>query len=305
VKQGHRSTTTSDPLLPTFFIVGAPKCGTTSLAQWLGAHASLFMSVPKEPHFFSCDLNGSAVASMDEYRRLFEKGKGATQRGEGSTWYLFSRCAVPAIEEAIRDARYIVLTRDPTDMAVSLYNHNVRTLAEDQTSFQAAWDLQAVRAEGMRIPKWSAEPAHLQYRAACSLGSLVARLRSLVPDNRILHIAFDDLKSNPGGAYLEALGFLGLSDDGRQEFSAYNQAASFRSRRLQILLRQAQTLKRRLGVGRNLGLARRLNERQSPSQSVPVHVREMLEREFAAERQLLKDEIHAWQRGRDAAMESH
>ena len=47
---------------PNFFIIGAPKCGTTSLAAWLAEHPAIYMSQIKEPHYFSSDLNhGSFV----------------------------------------------------------------------------------------------------------------------------------------------------------------------------------------------------------------------------------------------------
>lgn len=52
---------------PNFFIVGAPKCGTTSLAHWLAGHPQVFMSPVKEPHFFNTDyqryLNSLKVTS--------------------------------------------------------------------------------------------------------------------------------------------------------------------------------------------------------------------------------------------------
>jgi hypothetical protein len=41
---------------PNFFIVGAPKCGTTSVADWLSRNRSVFLTTPKEPHFYSSDL---------------------------------------------------------------------------------------------------------------------------------------------------------------------------------------------------------------------------------------------------------
>ncbi|MCH9035408.1 MAG: sulfotransferase [Planctomycetes bacterium] len=42
---------------PDFFIVGAPKCGTTSLYEYLRQHPEVFMSRIKEPHFFGRDLS--------------------------------------------------------------------------------------------------------------------------------------------------------------------------------------------------------------------------------------------------------
>ena len=41
--------------LPNFFIIGAPKCGTTSLQYYLEQHHDVFFA-PKELHFFGEDL---------------------------------------------------------------------------------------------------------------------------------------------------------------------------------------------------------------------------------------------------------
>lgn len=48
---------------PNFFIIGAPKCGTTSLAHYLGEHPDIFMSYPKEPFYFCPDVIRTKVSS--------------------------------------------------------------------------------------------------------------------------------------------------------------------------------------------------------------------------------------------------
>lgn len=40
---------------PNFFIVGAPKCGTTAWATYLSNHPDIFVPKAKEPHFFTTD----------------------------------------------------------------------------------------------------------------------------------------------------------------------------------------------------------------------------------------------------------
>ena len=42
--------------IPNLFIIGSPKCGTTSLANWLNNHPQIFMSKRKEPEYFCDDL---------------------------------------------------------------------------------------------------------------------------------------------------------------------------------------------------------------------------------------------------------
>lgn len=269
---------------PCFFILGAPKCGTTSLARWLEANPQIFLSPVKEPHFFSTDLANRNITSEAAYRRLFRgAGPECLALGEASTWYLFSEEAVPAIERMCPVARYIVMTRDPVEMAHSLYHHNRRVLHEDQPSFGEAWALQEERSAGRRIPSECAEPAFLQYQAACSLGSLLQRLYDYVPKERVLHIPLENIRLRPGLEYRRALSFLGVEDDGRTEFHPVNEARGYRSGLVQRLIHAGANTRQALGVNRGFGLAR-LNEKPKPKELLSASFRAELEIAFAAER---------------------
>ena len=46
----------SNPVLPNFFIVGAPKAGSTSLYYYLDQHPQIYMSPIKEPCFFAPEI---------------------------------------------------------------------------------------------------------------------------------------------------------------------------------------------------------------------------------------------------------
>lgn len=272
---------------PNFFILGAPKCGTTSLARWLDAHPGVFVSPIKEPHYFSTDLANRAVTSFSRYQQLFDDATDAHRAiGEASTWYLYSKVAVENIEQAYPGARYIVMTRDPVSMANSLYHHNVRVLHEDQPTFEAAWRLEKDRAAGESVPTDCVEPAFLRYREACALGSLMERLLSRVPPERILHIPLEAMKEDPGREYRRALAFLGVPDDGRTDFPVANVARGHRSRLAQQLLRWGSRIRMRLGIKHGTGLAS-LNDRAAPKQTLSEGFRSELEEYFAPERQLI------------------
>lgn len=281
--------------LPNFFIIGAPKCGTTSLAKWLSEHPAIFMSPVKEPHYYSTDLANRSVTSSRRYQGLFQ---GASEEhlaiGEASTWYLFSREAVPNIEKNHPDARYIVMTRDPVAMAHSLYHHNRRVLHEDQPTFEAAWRLQEERAEGRALPRGCVEPAFLQYKAACRLGSLLERLYERVPVGRVLHVPLERLQADSAAEYQRVLAFLGVPDDGRQEFPPANEARGHRSRLLQRLIRLGGRARNALGINRGFGLAR-INERPEPKEELSGEFQVQLEEAFAGERTKLKKLIEEQQ----------
>lgn len=125
---------------PNLFIIGAAKCGTTSLHNHLARHPDIFMSEPKEPGFFTPEVGYYPVDS-EWYLALFADGAGHRYRGESSTHY----AKRPVLEGAAdriaafvdEEPRFLYLMRDPVDRAVSHYWHNVRKHTEHRGIRQA------------------------------------------------------------------------------------------------------------------------------------------------------------------------
>ena len=71
---------------PNFFIVGAPKCGTTALSHYLRQHPRIFFSLPKEPHYFATDLPRYRMVTHEPAYLEYFRGAGPqhTAVGEGS-----------------------------------------------------------------------------------------------------------------------------------------------------------------------------------------------------------------------------
>lgn len=134
--------------LPTFFIIGAAKAGTSSLHHYLGQHPEIQMSSVKEPNFFSGSPNGipfpigKVVSRLDEYEALFDPGFGV--RGEASVGYSNHprREGVPAaIRELVPEAKFIYLVRDPVARTVSQYRYRVAIEGERRPIEEALDDL--------------------------------------------------------------------------------------------------------------------------------------------------------------------
>jgi hypothetical protein len=77
---------------PDFFIVGAPKCGTTALFTYLQKHPQVFMCGIKEPQFLAADILGDArqVRNWKDYLACFSEAEPSAKVGEGSVAYLGS-----------------------------------------------------------------------------------------------------------------------------------------------------------------------------------------------------------------------
>lgn len=230
---------------PDFFIVGAPKCGTTALFHYLSEHPNVFVpSDKKEPHYFSTDLNDPyAVRSEDAYLKLFAGARDDHLAiGEGSVWYLYSNVAVPRILEFSPRARLLVMLRDPVELFVSLHNQLLAAYYENEGDPERAWALQRERAEGGAVPSYCPEPRLLQYSESCGIGRQLERLLAVAPGDQVHVVVFDDFVRDPRGVYRAVLGFLGLGDDGRREFPPINEAYRPRADRLGLFHQQVDRL---------------------------------------------------------------
>jgi len=149
----HARTDSTPYRLPNFFLVGAPKAGTTSLYHYLAQHPEIYMSPIKEPRHFStetrpenfCDKRRAGVEAAfreqqkylqgpmteqragalgmdwDDYVKLFRNVKAETSIGEASVTYLWSKTAAANIHAKIPHAKILMVLRDPVSRAFSEY----------------------------------------------------------------------------------------------------------------------------------------------------------------------------------------
>lgn len=112
---------------PNFFIVGAPKSGTTSLYEYFKQNPDIFMSPTKEPHYFSLITVPRnhpwlvPVRDREKYLKLFNKVKNEKIIGEASATYLADPKAPELIHKVSPDARILISLRNPVERAFSHY----------------------------------------------------------------------------------------------------------------------------------------------------------------------------------------
>ena len=243
---------------PNFFIIGAPKCGTSALAEYLREHPDIFFSHPKEPGYFLEDDFGAArrIVKEDQYLKLFEGAKGYTAVGEGSVSYLYSQQAVPNILKFNPRARFIIMLRNPIDMFRSLYEMSKFGSAESAKTLEEAWRLQGERRKNPPTfpPLVHVAPQMLQYGPLCKLGEQVERLYSHISREKVLVLFAEDLRDNTGKVYRRTLEFLGVPDDNRREFPRHNKAKVSPIPHLPYVLYLIAEAKRRLGIKKGIGL---------------------------------------------------
>ena len=283
---------------PNFFILGAPKCGTTSMATWLSQHPNIYMSPWKEPKYFDRDLKTRFRLSREAYLTLFDNaGEQHHAVGEATVWYLYSREAVPAIERELPGARYIVMLRNPVDMAYALHEQCTSSGNEHVRDFDKAWRLSPLRRKGLVARPWLVEPRRLDYQAVCSLGDQMRRLFGSIHRERVLTLILDDLRADPSREYRRVLQFLNVPDDGRRDFPVHNPAKRVRWQAAQPLLAAAKKGERivrsRLGLPaahsqflQDLGMKNRVARPRPP---MAPELRAELQEFFAPDIALLSD----------------
>lgn len=288
---------------PTFFIVGAPKCGTTSLAAWLAAHPRIFFSRVKEPHFFNTDgLRG--ITDLETYEELWvDADERYLAVGEGSTHYLYSREAVVRILAYQPDAKFIVCARNPLHMAPALHAERVWQGRETVRTFQRAWELQGKRAGGKQVPRTTrADPDRLQYGSYCKLGEQLTRLSTFVPRERVCVVLLEDMAADPKREYERVLTFLGVTSDDRTDFPVHNRRKDVRSPLLAYGARRLRDLQRAVGMKHGLGIAwriKRMNSQSARPLALPPELHEDLVTYFRNDTEELgallgRDLVRAW-----------
>jgi len=231
---------------PTFFIAGAPRCGTTALYQYLNQHPQIFMSEVKELNYFAHDfpnVQKISFKSKEDYLNVFSKANSSHLAvGEASPFYLYSKVAFSNLHTFDPKAKIILSLRNPIDFVQSFHQLNLSLLREDQKDLRKAWVLQKQRLSGNKIPKSCRQPALIQYGELGLFGKYVEKLLEIFPRDQILIIIFEDFQKDPQKIYEDILRFISVPSDGRHEFPPVNASFENRSKFMATLFHPPQII---------------------------------------------------------------
>ncbi len=197
---------------PDFFIVGAPRCGTTAMSNYLAKHPDIFMA-RKEMHFFGSDLRFAGHfyrRDEREYLEEFANWNGQRRIGEASVWYLFSTRAAEEIKAFNPEARIIVLLREPVEMIYSLFNQFRYDGNEPLATIQEALDAEPDRRMGNGNGWQTYFAAGLIYRNVAAYTEQLQRYFEVFGRERVLVLLHEDLAANPEAVYRRTLEFLNV-----------------------------------------------------------------------------------------------
>jgi hypothetical protein len=179
-------------VMPTFLVIGAMKAGTTTLRDQLARHPDVFMSDPKELHYFAAGKNWER--GPDWYAAHFAAGADAPARGEASPSY--SQADIfPGVAErvaaTIPDVRLVYLVRHPVERMRSMYLHQ-RANGREQRSI---------------VDALTTVPYYLN---ASRYAWQLDQYAGLVDPGRIHVLTTDSLRDDPAATMAALFEFLGV-----------------------------------------------------------------------------------------------
>ena len=220
---------------PDFFIVGAAKCGTTAMNDYLGQHPGIFVPEAKEIHYFGQDLDIRTARprdTLESYLARFEGAEAFARAGEASVWYIYSRSAAQEILEFNPDASVIIMLRDPVEFMYSQHSQAMHNALgdEDILDFAQALDAEEDRVAGRRpVPAQTTFPDGVFYRRIARFTEQVQRYYDLFPRDRVHVIVFDDFRADTAAAVRDTYRFLGVDPDFVPETPVVNPNKTYRS----------------------------------------------------------------------------
>jgi len=223
-------------LLPHFLIVGAPKCGTTSLHYYISQHPDVNIS-PKEIHFFGNDLQYKTERpSLTEYQSHF---KSTGLNGDASVWYLYSDSIFEELQSKGIKPKIIILLRKPVEVAYSLHSQNIVDANEDVLSFEKALALEDDRIKGVNLPKNVDPPRTVLYQDTANFFPRVKKFQDELGKENVWVGLQENLKSNPALFLKELEAFLGLTNFKTYDFTRQNENKSVKSKKINQLIKKA------------------------------------------------------------------
>lgn len=220
--------------LPSFLIVGAQRCGTTSLTRTLSTHPAVFGPlVHREVHYFDCAYT-RGIAWYRSNFPLTVRGRMAARAAgaplttfESSPYYMFHPLAPERIHRDLPGVKLLVLLRDPVERAYSAHTHELE-LGYETEPFERAIELESTRLEG-EADRIVADPTYYshshQHHSYCGRGQYIdqiERLEKIFSRDRIHVLDSGDYFADPAPLYDELLGFLDLPRAGLPEFKKQN-----------------------------------------------------------------------------------
>jgi len=223
-------------LMPDFIIIGAQRCGTTTLYNHLKRHPCCVPADEKEIHFFDINFKKGTTWYRTHFPSFLHKCyieymyKQSFITGEASPYYFFHPHAPRRIFETVPSVKLILLLRNPVDRAYSHYHHLVRGGTETLSSFEEAIEKEEQRLYG-EVEKMLADENYSsfnhRYYSYLARGIYIDQLKvwmDYCTRGQILVLKSEDFYNDTPTVFKRVLEFLNLPSQELEEYKIYNSA---------------------------------------------------------------------------------
>jgi hypothetical protein len=231
--------------LPSFFVIGAFRSGTTSLYEYLRQHPQVFLPPEKEPNWLAIDGNpdvdavlaGRSVRSMEEYQALYAGAEPGQVLGDISPEYLRNPWASRRIRELVPDARLVAILRNPIERAWSDYLLHVRDGNEPCGSFR-----EALEAQQERQAAGDHRAAH--YVESGLYGEQLRRYHERFDPEQLLVVLFEEMRDDRDATLARIFDHVGVDPTVTVgDAETYNASGVPRGRMVALALRGRHRLR--------------------------------------------------------------
>lgn len=219
---------------PGFVVVGAQRCGTTSLFRALVAHPLVLPPVfHKGVNYFDVNYHRGpgwyyGHFPVERVARRRTSGLGLPPvTFEASGYYMYHPFAPARMARELPDVRVVMMLRDPVERAYSAHRHELARGFETEP-FERALELESIRLEG-EVERMAADPRyeshshrHHSYVRRGEYAGQLTRLRALYDADRILVVESEAFFTRPEAEYARVLEFLALPAFAPARFDRWN-----------------------------------------------------------------------------------
>ena len=201
---------------PDFAIIGATKCGTTSLFSYLTEHPQVLVPHKKEINFFNHNFELGVPWYLAHFPAIADSSEFIT--GEASPFYIYSEIVINRIKKLFPDLKLIAMLRNPVERTISEYYHAANHGLETR-SLETIIELEKER---LATNSRSEAMQHFGYLLNSIYVEKIAQWRNNFPSNNILIIESESFFSNTARVMKQVSKFLAISELQLDKHIRYN-----------------------------------------------------------------------------------
>lgn len=227
LNKSGRIATTPIRIMPSFLIIGAKKCGTTSLFSYLSEHPNVGAPTGKEISYFNIHFAKGILWYKSFFPMSLPGFKSQhLMTGEATAGYICHPEAPKRITETLPQVKLIALLRNPVDRAYSHYHHTKR-IGREELSFEDALEQEEFRVEQIETRSHELGSNHhgaynYTYLSSGLYAEQLKNWFNLFDKQQLLILKSEDFFSNPGKIFKQVLDFLNLPNWEPKQYKQYN-----------------------------------------------------------------------------------